>query len=231
MVSWLYMATRPPLAIGEWYHCYNRGVDKRRVFNSRADYERFLTLLYICNSENILRLSDQYDSSFEGILNSISLERGTALVDIGAYSLMPNHFHLLIKETREGGIALFMQKLSTGYTMYFNKKYERAGALFAGSFKSKHVPDDRYFKQVIAYVLLNPVELFEPRWKEGKGDVERVKSKLMQYEYSSLPDFIGEKRLQAKIVTELSEYYEHQPSLHTLVDQAHSYYQEQYSKV
>ncbi len=225
------MATRPPIGVGEWYHCFNRGVDKRRIFSSKADYERLLTLLYLCNGTNTLRLAEQYDSSLRGILSKESLERGDPLVEVGVYALMPNHFHLLLKEIQEGGIALFMQRVSTGYTMYFNKKYERTGALFAGTFKSRHIDDDRYLKQIVAYILLNPAELFESRWKQGKGNLRKVKSKLFAYEYSSLPDFLGEDRLQARIVSDLSDYYDKKPSFDSLVDDAFEYYQEYSPKV
>lgn len=124
-----------------------------------------------------------------------------------------------------------MQRVSTGYTMYFNKKYGRTGALLAGTFKSKHIADDRYFKQAVAYILLNPAELFEHGWKEGKGNIKRLKQRLPHYIYSSLPDFNGEVRLQGKILSDLSDYYDKKPSLGHLVREAHAYYREQSPKV
>ena len=95
------MANRSPIAVGEWYHCFNRGVDKRIIFASEADYERFLTLLYICNGTVNIRLSERYNTSFEGVLKDSRLNRGEPLVELGVYTLMPNHFHLVCKEIRD----------------------------------------------------------------------------------------------------------------------------------
>lgn len=225
------MATRDPIVIGEWYHCFNRGVDKRLIFSSDADYQRFLTLLYICNGTVHIRLSDQYDTSLESILKDNTLNRGEPLIELGVYTLMPNHFHLVCKQIHEKGVALFMQKVCTGYTMYFNKKQQRTGSLFSGTFKSKHVSDDRYFKKVVSYVLLNHVELFEPKWKEGKGDTTQLEEKLKLYPYSSLLDFLGEKRLKGSIVSDISHYYDTKPSLQDLMKEAQEYYLEHSPKV
>ena len=142
---------------------------------------------------------------------------------------MPNHFHLLIREKTEGGIAKFMQKLCTGYTMYFNTKHERTGALFAGTFKSKHVPDDQYLKHLVSYIHLNPAKLFDPEWKDGQGDLNSIKKNLKLYRYSSLADFLGEIRLERPIVGEtLFTLYETIPTLTEIVEDAKLYYQEQY---
>lgn len=214
------------MAEGEWYHCFNRGVDKRRIFECNEDYRRFLALLYVCNGTKNIRLSDIYHPCLDGLLEDTSLERGEPLVEIGAYNLMPNHFHLASRQLKPCGVSQFMQKLSTGYTMYFNKKYMRAGALLAGTFKSKHVADDRYFKRVISYILLNHAELIEPGWKQGRGNTPRLKKKLLEYEYSSLPDFLQIPRLQGRIVHAISEYFDAELPLEQLVHEAHAYYAE-----
>ena len=219
------MATRFPFEINEWYHCYNRGVDKRKVFLSLADRKRFQALLYVCNGTKNIRLAELYDTSLEYVLTSDRIDRGLPLVEIGAYSLMPNHLHFVFREIRGGGTALFMQKVFTGYTMYFNRKHERTGALFAGSFKSKHLDNDRYLKQCVAYVLLNPVELFDPRWKEGRALLSSLKKRLAEYPFSSLVDFIGVKRPENKIIsTALDELYERKPTFADLLEEAQEYY-------
>src|SRR3989338_5254383 len=120
--------------VGEYYHCYSRGTEKRNIFLNKKDYERFIALLFACNSITTIHLSDYQKKTFGEIFDIV---RGDSLVDIGAYCLMSNHFHLLLHEKEEGGISIFMQKLITAYTMYFNKKYERTGALFAGRFKAE----------------------------------------------------------------------------------------------
>ena len=154
---------RSDFAVGEFYHVYNRGTDKRKIFLSQADYQRFIILLYLANSNQPVRI-DLRRNSVEKLFEA---DRGKDLVDIGAYCLMPNHFHILLKEKVENGISLFMQKITTAYTMYFNKKHERSGVLFQGVFKSEHLATDNYLKYIYSYIHLNPVKLIEPTWREN----------------------------------------------------------------
>lgn len=171
-------------AIGEWYHCYSRGVDKRIVFKDRRDYHRFLEQLYLANNEESFHRDDLGIRDFEKILK---IKRKGALVAIGAFCLMPNHFHLVLKEIVDGGISTFMQKLGTAYTMYFNNRYERSGNLFVKPFRSRYVDTDRYFQHLINYVHCNPAELYEPRWKTGSvKNFNVLLEKLVEYPYSSL---------------------------------------------
>ena len=219
------MSYRYPIGINEWYHCFNRGVDKRKTFVDGRDYARFEALLYIGNSEKPVHVSNMRESSLAYIVNDTSLKRGEPLVEIGAYALMPSHPHLVLKEIRENGISMFMQKVFTAYTMYFNKRHERTGALFAGPFKSKHIADDRYFKKCIAYVHMNPVELIEPRWKEGKGNVRSIESFLGDYRYSSLTAFSSPKDIRRKVLGEsVFDAFEKIPTVTRMLEEAQSYY-------
>lgn len=114
---------------------------------------------------------------------------------------MPNHFHILVREVREGGISEFMRKVGIAYAMYFNKKHERIGNLFVKPFRAKHVSSDEYFKRVAHYIHLNPAELFESGWKEGRvQDIPLLESKLRAYSHSSFPDYLGESRSQNAIL-------------------------------
>lgn len=90
--------------------------------------------------------------------------------------LMPNHYHLVLEELVDGGVTRFMHKLGTGYTMYFNKKYDRVGSLFQGTFKAVQVDTDEYLQNLLVYVnVVNPGELIEPNLKEkGVKDVEKI---------------------------------------------------------
>ena len=216
------MATREPFAIGEWYHCFNRGVDKRVTFETERDYERFLQVLYLCNSVKPIHRSDLIDASTERVLKT---PRSESLVEIGAFCLMPNHFHLLLKEVRPGGITTFMRKVGTAYTMYFNIKKERTGNLFMRPFRSKHVNDDLYFQHSINYIHCNPAELFEHSWKNGVvKNLNALQRKLVNYPYTSfgaytnknniLRALLGEKVFDVaepvsatKMLKEAQEYY------------------------
>lgn len=192
----------------EYYHLYNRGTEKRIIFRHDKDRNRFLASLYVSNGSNTIHASNHQALTIPELL---TLDRGEPLVDICAYCLMPNHFHLLVRERTEGGIARFMQKLLTGYTMYFNTINERSGALFQGKYKAEHADNDRYLKYLIAYIHLNPIQLIEPRWKEvGLKNRARAEQYLNHYRYSSFLDYCGtEKRAEQRILNleALPEYF------------------------
>lgn len=195
------MQRKISFSIGEFYHIYNRGTDKRVIFMDEHDYGRFKALLYVCNSIKPVDLNQHFQEG-ESFLELFEVEREDTLVDIGMYCPMPNHFHLLIREKTEGGITKFMSKLSTAYAMYFNKKKERTGSLFEGPFKAKHIDSDEYLKYIFAYGHLNPVSIIEPKWKEV-GIVDRVAAQeyLKNYAHSSYLDYQGVVRIENKILS------------------------------
>lgn len=206
------MERKTAIEVGEYYHIYNRGVEKRNIFLDKNDWERFLRLLHIANGQKpfVFRL-------VQGLpLDKIDVgERKVAIV---AYVLMPNHFHLLIKEVVEGGTSEFMEKLLTGYAMYFNKKYERVGSLFQGIFKAKHVDRDEYLKYLFAYIHLNPIKLIDSRWQElGIHDKRNAEQYLNKYRFSSYLDYIGIERVERLILNreEASDYF---PKTHEFKD-------------
>ena len=198
--------TRPlEFSEGEFYHVYNRGTEKRKVFLNRNDYARFTALLYICNSNEPVHIQDTPPQTI------FSTPRSETYTEIGAYCLMPNHFHLLLYEKTAEGISKFMQKLLTAYTMYFNKKYNRSGALFQGKFKARHVDKDEYLKYLISYIHLNPIKLIDPDWKErGISDKSKAEQFLNTYEHSSYLDFLGDERAKEVIINReiLPDYFE-----------------------
>ena len=104
------MSRNLEFSVGEFYHIYSRGTEKRKIFLSSKDYERFLALIYLCNNTKVIHLSDHPKANLNDLFN---LERADQLVDIGAYCLMPNHFHILIKERKENGISIFLHKMLT----------------------------------------------------------------------------------------------------------------------
>ena len=187
-----------PFVPGEFYHLYNRGTEKREIFLDNTDRERLLVLLYLCNNAAPVDLKSQ-GRTLEEIAK---IKRENTLVDIAMYCFMPNHFHLLVRAKDEKGVSRFMQKMLTAYTMYFNKKYERTGALFQGKFKAKQVSGDNYLKYLISYIHLNPIKILDPQWKEN-GIKDRIQAKefLHSYTYSSYLDYISSSpRLHGKIL-------------------------------
>lgn len=188
----------------EFYHVYNRGNSKQVIFRDKIDYRRFQQLLFVMNTNNrvVFRLVNKKEIFI--------MPRESAQVAIGAYCLMPNHFHLLMTPLCEGGIQNFMQRLSTSYSMYFNKRHERTGALFEGRFKAEHANNDEYLKYLYAYIHLNPVKLIDREWKEkGSKDAAKSFDFAASFAYSSLPDYLGVSRPENNIVdpTPFPEYF------------------------
>ncbi|MDP3646114.1 MAG: transposase [bacterium] len=214
---------REEFAHEEWYHCYTRSIDKKTVFEVRADYERFLQALYVCNGTRTIRRGTMYNPSHDLLL---SLPRGRPLVAIGAYCLMPNHFHLLLQEITDDGISTFMQKVGTSFSMYFNVKRQHVGNVFVKPFRAKHINDDRYLQHVAQYIHLNPAELFEREWKSGAvRNVRSLEQKLKTYRYSSLPDYEGVERPENSILdTGVMSMFDKRPSLSDMLVGAAEYY-------
>ncbi|MFA5838646.1 MAG: transposase [Candidatus Paceibacterota bacterium] len=171
-------------AIDEYYHLYNRGTEKRIIFSDKEDYEHFLFLMYICNTTKSIELRNI----------GKNFDRGETIIDIGTYCLMPNHFHILVREKEESGISRYMHKLMTSYSMYFNKKYERTGKLYEGTFKSNYVSSDEYLKYLYSYIHLNPAKLIDKNWKENKTkNTIRLLNYIFSYPYSSLKEYLNLK--------------------------------------
>ncbi len=187
-------------SVGEYYHLYNRGVEKRLIFLDQYDRQRFILSIYLCNSNKPADLGCLLRRGLTSS-NIFKLNREEKLVYIGAWCLMPNHFHILLKEKVEGGIALFMQKLLTSYTMYFNAKYQRTGSLFGGSFKAKHIDSDVYLNYLYAYIHLNPIGIIDQGWKDKRLRNRKVAEKFItEYAYSSYLDWSGCERDLAVIL-------------------------------
>ncbi|MEK7120733.1 MAG: transposase [Patescibacteria group bacterium] len=190
---------RPKPAIDEIYHVYNRGVDKRDVFLDTKDYWRFIHDLYEFNDSSpagklyLLKKSQEKEKNSEIGSPKIKLKR-EILVEILAFCLMPNHYHLMLRQQCENGVSEFMKKIGIGYTSYFNQKYEREGALFQGKYKLVHVTEDNHFEHLPYYIHLNPLDLVMPEWRDGiLKNKEDVFHFLETYRWSSFLDYIGKK--------------------------------------
>ena len=144
-----------------YYHIYNRGVEKRKVFKDQQDYKVFLKYLKQSlntppDPKSIKQTFTLQGETFKGVPRQVkNFHKEIILL---AYCLMPNHFHLLIKQNSSKSIELFMRSISTRYSMYFNKKYQRVGSLFQGPYKAVHVKDEVYLLHLSRYIHLNPIE-------------------------------------------------------------------------
>ena len=194
-----------PFVNGETYHLFNRGAHKQAIFTSEEDYRRFLVLLYFSNTTERVQLGNLLQNQGRSLIDLFGEHIDQSLVDIFAYTLMPNHFHLVIRQKVDGGISTFMKKLATAYSMYFNLKYDHSGVLFQGRFKSRHVGNEAYFRYIFSYVHLNSLDLFEPSWEEkGIRDLNGARSYVNSYPYSSFFDYSGNNRVE-KVLLSLSQ--------------------------
>lgn len=151
---------------GEYYHVYNRGVAKMDIFREEGDYVHFLGLLkQYLTPGNIV---DKHGRQIPNYANA---------VDLVAFCLMPNHYHMMVYLKETNGLEKLMRSVMTAYSMYFNKKYKRTGGVFEGRFLAAQLNSDQYYWQVSRYIHLNPLD---------------IKQDYMAYPYSSLPYFRGD---------------------------------------
>jgi len=143
------------------YHIYNRGVDKRVIFKDRQDHKVFLNHLKVSLSPppNPAELQQTYALQGASLRDKPRMPKNFSKeIDLLAFCLMPNHFHLLIKQKSKGAMESFMRSITTRYSMYFNKKYDRVGTLFQGAYKAALILDDPYLLHLSRYIHRNPLE-------------------------------------------------------------------------
>lgn len=177
---------RPPFINNYIYHVYNRGVEKRKIFTETKDYLRFISDLQQFNTKEPAL---NHGRNLETPLIEVRLQsevKRNLLIEILAFSLMPNHFHLMIRQKVEKGITEFMRKIGTGYTNYFNLKNQRVGPLFQGKFKAVLLDKEKHFLHLPHYIHINPLDLM-PYKNKNVNKLELLK----KYQWSSLPDYLG----------------------------------------
>lgn len=188
---------KPDFVPHHYYHIYNRGVEKRSVFLDDRDYLRFIHDLFEFNdtapagkfSKGALLASQHSEVEPPNVARTRE-----QIIRIHCFCLMPNHFHLLLEQTRDTGIITFMKKLGTGYAMYFNKKYNRVGPLFQGRFKAVHIKEESHLLHLPLYIHLNPLDLTLPEWRGDTSIKSRKAIRFLDaYRWSSHQDYNGEK--------------------------------------
>ncbi|MDP2593682.1 MAG: transposase [bacterium] len=174
------MANRFPIVQGEYFHVFNRGVDKRLIFSDPSDSCRFLESMVMFNCVEPTR--GIYELSLTEERRFCTAHESEKLVKIVAYCLNPNHYHLILTSLVDRGISEFMKRLGGGYTLYFNEKYSRSGSLFQGKYKYVHIEDNVQLLHTSAYVNLNDrghqiigkeKRLILSSWKEYCGLVKK----------------------------------------------------------
>ena len=172
-------------AIGEMYHVFNRGIDRRPIYTTKKEYQRFLDLASYYRFTSVpmrysefAKLPDEAQSAvWQKLQDKAHFE-----VDIISYCFMPNHFHFLLKQRTGGGVSRFIANIANGYTKYFNTKHQRVGPLLQGTFKAVWVETEEQLFHLTRYIHLNPATsyLIEPQ-------------NLQDYRWSSYPEYVNQK--------------------------------------
>lgn len=185
-----------PLVTNQIYHVINRGTASQPIFLNRRNYLRGLETTFYYQNQNLpLRYSLFKKLPIKertAILDRLDRKR-KFIIDIIAFSLMPNHFHFLLKQTQDNGISKFMSNLTNSYTRYFNTKNKRVGPLLQGKFKAIRIETDEQLIHVSRYIHLQAYSSYL---------VKTIKE-LVNYPYSSLPEYLNPKKshqCQKKIV-------------------------------
>lgn len=170
-----------------YYHIYNRGVEKRNIFLDHKDY---IVLLHFLKRYLTPPLPDKNNKVRPRFKTDIFEQ-----IQLIAYCLMPNHFHLMIKQSTKKAITHFMRALMNSYVFYFNKRYKRTGTLFQGKYKAVLVENEPYLLHLTRYIHLNPIEL------------GFTGSDLAEYKYSSYKEFLGERQTSWVHSKEVLQYF------------------------
>jgi len=198
--NFFYFMRKHSFVSNEYYHVYNRGVDKRDIFLCKKDLYRFI--LSIKQFNKICPVGCIRDDVRDKLVSKYAQKRKKEgpLVSIICYCLNPNHFHLILKQEIDGGISEFLKRLLGGYAKYFNTVYKRNGALFQGRFKSHLIDDDQYFLKIFPYVNVNYLIHNIPeekRWLALASDKEYEKMNfdlVSKKEAKKLLSFYGSNR-------------------------------------
>lgn len=171
----------------EFWHVLNRGIDNRMIVLDDKDRSRFVHSLFELN-DVLLADPNHRLKPFD------SMRKRETLVTIHAWALLPNHYRLLLSESVDNGLSMFLKKLNMGYAKYFNKRHSRAGSLWQGKPNKIRVKRDEHFLRVPKYIHLAPLDLSLPSWRKGTVvDPKAALEKLSSYRWSSHRDYLGEE--------------------------------------
>lgn len=185
-----------PYSVGSYLHIIKRGARGANIVRDTNDYLRFTKMLFLLNDKHFSN-----DWFFEKDTSNVfdrpkHWPEREKIVDIFAYTLMPNHFHLLVRERQEGGISLFMKRLGQSMTNYSNTKYKEKGSLFQGAYRSKTIEDDDYLRYVAVYIMVkNTFELYPySGLTAAQRNFDKVWEWAIKYKFSSFGDYVQQKK-------------------------------------
>ena len=167
-----------------YYHVFNRGVEKRNIFLEESDYLNFIYYLF-AYLQPIEKVVEKYPDTPTRLYGKNLSEE----VELVAYCLMPNHFHLLLKQNTKDGVSKLLKQLTNAYTLYFNQKNDRVGGLMQGRFRAVGIDNESLFIHLVRYIHLNPV--VSPAHR-SLGEGGGITQDLNSYRWSSYGDYLGQ---------------------------------------
>ena len=200
-------------APGEYYHVFNRGNSKQKLFLDKRDYVRFLfLLLYQQSHVPVYNISQAIDYFLKN--NSYNVRQKQRIIDeriveLVNFCIMPNHFHILVKECEENGITNYVHRFETGFSKYYNIRYRKSGHVFQGTFKAVHVESNEQLLHLSAYIHKNPEELMRGQ----RGD---------KYSWSTYRDYAIENRWGDLLVLgAILDQFKNKKEYRTFVQETH----------
>jgi len=195
---------KEPFFVGDVIHVFNRGNRKQEIVRDEKDYVRITQMLYYFNDEyasthvfrDISKLSKfDFDKGFyRGFERPEGWPKRDPLVKILAFIVLDNHYHFILKETREGGVTKFMRKFGTGVTNRFNTKYKETGKLFQGSYKARCIKDDNQLRYLAVYIMVkNAFEMYPGGIKNALKNFDDAYDFAVKYLYSSLSSYADDE--------------------------------------
>lgn len=176
-----------PLVNDCYYHIFNRGVDQRVIFQDENDYWRFTAGMFLFADEKFKNPGTKSWLQKDMLDSLLETERGRKpMVEVISYCLLPNHFHMLLRQLSDNGVERYLHKLGMAYARYFNHRYQRSGRLFENPYKSVLVDNDPQFYHLPRYIHLNILDLTGFRWRDGVvDDWEKAFRFMDEYRWSS----------------------------------------------
>src|SRR3990167_3092754 len=185
-----------PFGVGSFVHVVKRGARGLQITRDEKDRERFTRLLYYLNDEHQSEFWELDVRNLKDLQWPKQWPKRRPLVKIIAWTLMLNHFHLLLQEVQDAGVSRFMQRLCGSMSRHFNEKYQEKGSIFQGSYRSRTIETDRYLRWAISYILVkNVFELYPGGFERAVKEFEKSwKWGTDSYKYSNFAEFArGEK--------------------------------------
>jgi putative transposase len=181
---------------GNFYHIYSRTALNVPEFKKKENANKLVQAFLLANSTNSGQAFNYLRNDRNANLEKAQeiIKDGKKLVDILCYVIMPDHYHLLLRQLIENGITEFIRKCNTSIAKYINIKNDRTGSLFGSCFKSKYIDSNEYLLHLSLYIHLNPLDFIDNKnWRYNKLRNWRFKKeKLLNYPWSSLRKFLNE---------------------------------------